>query len=129
MQPDSKIPADWIRFARSDLGVAKGPPAEDVMLETLCFHAQQAVEKSIKAVLVHFDVSFPKIHNIEVLIDLLPQEVVQTSDLKKSTFLTMYASILRYPGEFESVDMDRYLEAVRLAEIVVKWADDLINSG
>ena len=27
--------------------------APEILLETLCFHAQQAVEKSIKAVLVH----------------------------------------------------------------------------
>lgn len=42
-------PDDWLSHARSDLALAEISPPEDVMLEGLCFHAQQAVEKAIKA--------------------------------------------------------------------------------
>ena len=39
----------------------------------------------------------------------------------------IYAVISRYPGDFESVDEEEYLEAVRLAEAVVHWAERIIQ--
>ena len=47
--PEAGTPRDWLRHARSDLSLARIPLPENVLLETLCFHAQQAAEKSIKA--------------------------------------------------------------------------------
>ena len=66
-------PTDWLRRARSDLALAKSTPAGgDVLPESLCFHAQQSVEKAIKAVLVFSGVPFPRTHNIGTLLELLP---------------------------------------------------------
>jgi HEPN domain-containing protein len=42
----------------------------DVYLEDLCFDAQQAAEKAIKAVLIHLGVRFPYVHDLSVLLDL-----------------------------------------------------------
>ena len=39
----------WLAYAESDLAVAYGVDRPGVILETLCFHAQQATEKAIKA--------------------------------------------------------------------------------
>jgi HEPN domain-containing protein len=52
MSPEPGSPAAWLRYARSDLALARVPARGEVLLESLCFHAQQAVEKSLKAVLV-----------------------------------------------------------------------------
>ena len=41
-QPGSS--ADWPRYARSDLALGRGTPPPGVLLETLCFHLQQASE-------------------------------------------------------------------------------------
>jgi HEPN domain-containing protein len=46
-----------------------------VLIEALCFHAQQAVEKAIKAVLVHFNLSVARTHSIERLIDKVAAKV------------------------------------------------------
>lgn len=43
----------WIAHARGDL--AEAPPPFGVPLELLCFHAQQAAEKALKAVLLSLD--------------------------------------------------------------------------
>ncbi len=54
MLPDpdrQKLALDWLRFARSDLQLASLEPQDDILPETLAFHAQQAVEKGFKAVL------------------------------------------------------------------------------
>jgi HEPN domain-containing protein len=50
--PRRGSPGDWLRHARSDLALARTTPTPEIMLEALCFHAQQAAEKAIKAVLV-----------------------------------------------------------------------------
>ena len=41
-------PADWLRHAYSDLALAGVTPLPQVLLEQLCFHAQQAAEKPLK---------------------------------------------------------------------------------
>lgn len=43
-------PDDWLRHAYSDLELARVALPAKVLLELLCFHAQQAAEKSLKAV-------------------------------------------------------------------------------
>lgn len=53
MPPERQMPGspdDWLRRARSDLALAKVPLPEGALYEDLCFHAQQAAEKAIKAV-------------------------------------------------------------------------------
>ncbi|MHB9036024.1 MAG: HEPN domain-containing protein [Armatimonadota bacterium] len=66
MQRDSgraDAPSRWLRNARADLAIAgiKLPPGGQY--EQLCFHAQQAAEKSIKAVLLKLEIDFPFTHN------------------------------------------------------------------
>ena len=45
-------PTDWLRHAYSDLALASITPSSQILLEQLCFHAQQAAEKALKAILV-----------------------------------------------------------------------------
>ena len=52
-------PEHWMRFAHSDLELAKITPPKGVLLEGLCFHAHQAAEKALKAVLIYYRISFP----------------------------------------------------------------------
>ena len=68
MPPERRAPDDpreWLNRAKSNLARAKvGNDTPDVYLEDLCFDAQQAAEKAIKAVLLHRNVSFPYIHDL-----------------------------------------------------------------
>ena len=120
-------PADWLRYARSDLELARVTRPEEVLFEGLCFHAQQAVEKALKAILIAKDVPPPKTHNIRTLLDLLPQEVIAPQEIEDAASLTDYAVTSRYPGDFESVDEEEYKETVRLAETVVLWAERIVQ--
>ncbi|HJW86976.1 MAG TPA: HEPN domain-containing protein [Candidatus Brocadiaceae bacterium] len=77
MLPDESFagsPTHWLRYALSDLELACAKPSH-VLLEMLCFHAQQAVEKVVKAVLLAQGVDFPKTHNLRVLFDLLAEQL------------------------------------------------------
>lgn len=120
-------PPDWLHRARSDLNLARLSRPEGVLLEDLCFHAQQAAEKALKAVLVANSMAVPNIHSIRRLIDLLPAKLDIPGEVQFAASLTDYAVSSRYPGDFEPVDEDEHREAVRLAEAVVSWVADLIG--
>lgn len=115
-------PAEWIRFAKADLSLAQGPLPEGALLELLCFHAQQAAEKSIKAVLIHCGVEFPKTHILARLVDLVPVAARTDPALAEAARLTVYATVARYPGLEEPVTETEYREAVRIADVLVRWA-------
>ena len=123
---DSSDPAAWLRYARGDLALAQVSLPEDSFYELLCFHAQQAVEKALKAVLIINNISYPKTHNIRTLLDLLPKEIVLPTDVDAATSLTDYAVSGRYPDEVEEVNEEEYQEAVRLAQAVVQWAESIL---
>ena len=42
--------ADWLARAKGDLALAEIPLPKGAFYEDLCFHAQQAAEKALKAV-------------------------------------------------------------------------------
>ena len=67
-------PKEWLNRARSNLASARGGiNIPDVYLEDLCFDAQQAAEKAIKALLIHLEVRFPYIHDLGQLLALVEQ--------------------------------------------------------
>lgn len=49
-RPMPGSPAEWLARARGDLALARVPLPAGGFYEDLCFHAQQAAEKAIKAV-------------------------------------------------------------------------------
>ncbi len=94
--------------------------------ETLCFHAQQAVEKAIKAVLVSRGIAFPRSHNVGILLELLPSSIQRDAVFNEAAALTDYAVSSRYPGEAEDVTLDELAKAIAIAEAVCVWATRLI---
>ncbi len=132
MPPDTgrgDIPARWLANARADLALAKAPLPTGAMYEHLCFHAQQAVEKGLKAVLLKRGVEFPFTHNLQGLFDRLPGELHVPSHVLDAVALTPYAVAARYPGETEPVTESDRQDAVRLAEAVLRWAQDIVLKG
>ena len=127
---DPGDPAEWLRRARSNLAKAKAGDMPDVLYEDLCFDAQQASEKAIKALLVRQQAVFPRTHAIGELLTLVQQSGIEVpSPIRESALLTDYAVVTRYPGSAEDVTRAQYEQAVALAERVVRWADELIAGG
>ncbi|MBX7235293.1 MAG: HEPN domain-containing protein [Caldilineales bacterium] len=120
--------ADWLRRARSDLALASVTLPRGVLYNELCFHAQQAAEKSIKAVLVHHGIDFRRSHDIDYLLSLLPDEAPLPPELEWVIDLTSYAVALRYPGDYEEVTIEQYQEALAAARTVVNWAERLLHA-
>jgi len=118
-----------------------------VYLEDLCYDAQQAAEKAIKALLIHLRVRYPYTHDLAQLLTLIEQSgqsvpgdikrsaalsdyAVETrypGDIKRSAALSDYAVETRYPGLAEPVTDEEYHEAVTMAEKVVVWVENTIK--
>ena len=126
---DPTDPAEWLRRARSNLARARADRGlPDVLYEDLCFDAQQAVEKCLKALLVYRNVPFPKTHAIADLLTLVQQSGIEVpEEMREAGELTEYAVEARYPGLFEDVMHADYVRALNLAERVLKWAERLVS--
>jgi HEPN domain-containing protein len=133
MKPGERLPPDdpreWIRRARSNLALARSRQA-DVYLEDLCFEAQQAAEKAVKAVLLHRGIEPPRTHDLGRLLSALEEsgEAVP-ADVKAAVELTPFAVIGRYPGPLRAITEEEYEQAVVLAERTVAWAAERIGEA
>jgi HEPN domain-containing protein len=121
--PEPGSPKDWLRYAISDLELARTSDVPNVMLESLCYHAQQCVEKSLKAVLVARHIPVQKTHSIGRLLDRLAEQGPVPEHIGEAAALTDYAVTSRYPGVVEPVTQTEYERALRLAEAVLAWAE------
>jgi HEPN domain-containing protein len=124
-------PGEWIDRAKSDIRLAH-LAANDVQVrrEQACFHAQQAAEKAIKAVLRSRQIEFPLTHDIEELLELaekggltLPQSV------REAGSLTPHAVESRYPGYWMEITASDVDEALRVAEQVMEWAKRMLSTS
>ncbi|MDO8632400.1 MAG: HEPN domain-containing protein, partial [Phycisphaerales bacterium] len=74
--------------------------ADETAYDAVCFHAQQCVEKLLKAVLVLRNVDPPYTHNLLELAELVrplhPEIKLDPKDLR---YLTRGGVAFRYPGE------------------------------
>lgn len=91
---------------------------EDCPTETVCFHAQQRVEKYLKAFLVSRDIDFPRTHDIGDLVGLMPRNFRLRLSVEEQQRLTAYATTMRYPGEYEPLSLAQARKAVAIARRV-----------
>ncbi len=98
-------PREWLNRAKSNPAKARsGSETPEVYLEDLCFDAQQAAEKAIKAILIYLDVRFPYVHDLAQLLTLVEQAGQNVSDAtRQAAGLSDYAVETRYPGLSEPV--------------------------
>jgi HEPN domain-containing protein len=120
-------PREWLNRAMSNLALAKSK-IPGTYLEDLCFEAQQAAEKAIKAVMIRRNIEFPYVHDLARLLSMLEETREEIPEVvRKAEELTRYALITRYPGIARPVSEQEYAEAVAVAEEVVRWPDERIG--
>ena len=112
--------------ARSALAIAARPPDVPIMLEDLCFQAQQAAEKAMKAVCRERSIPFGFTHDLGELADLLDENGgAIPEEVDNAVILTRYAAQTRYPGLQPPLTEADWREAVDLAMGVARWASGL----
>ena len=124
------IISEWLKRAKSNLERARAENTSDeILYEDLCFDAQQAAEKSLKALLVRLDKPFPKTHSIGMLLKLIEETGVEIpDDINRFKILTNYAVDTHYPGMYEPVSEEEYIDALYLAVAVFEWTSKIIQS-
>jgi HEPN domain-containing protein len=91
---------EWGQKAEGDYTVAATLwQAESTVYDAICFHAQQCIEKYLKAWLVEHESTFPKTHDLEALAkQCLPSLPDLASLMDELRLLTSFAVEIRYPG-------------------------------
>ena len=128
MRPPERFPPDdpreWLNRARSNIALA-GSRVRNAYLEDLCFEAQQAAEKAVKAVLIRRSIEFPYVHDLARLMSLLEEAgVALPESVREAEELTVYALIGRYPAPNRPVSPEEHARAVKLAHAVILWAEE-----
>jgi HEPN domain-containing protein len=101
-------------------------PDTDIADAIVGFHAQQAVEKLIKAVLAARGVAFMKSHALSYLIGLVEvNEIEAPEELSEADVLSPWAVEFRYEGD-EPPALDRSA-ALTLVAQVRTWAENEIE--
>jgi len=90
-----------------------------VFTYAVTFHAQQFVEKYIKAFLVWNQIEFKKTHDIALLLKTASEAAPDISEkLTEANELTPYGVEYRYPGDYPDVTFMDAQRAVKLANLV-----------
>lgn len=110
-----------MKNARLVLKAGEACPAD-----TVVFHAQQCAEKYLKALLTLESIDFPGTHDLGILIGLLPATAAIELSAREQRRLTSYATVTRYPGDYEHVTLSEARQAVALARRVRKRVRSLL---
>ncbi len=95
---------------------------EPILADLAVFHAQQAMEKALKAFLAAYDRPFPKTHNLERLVGLCQRsDSAFVGFMDTAHTLNPYVTQFRYPGGPLEPELAEAKEALRLASELVEF--------
>jgi len=109
---------EWINKADHDLGSAKLiflhiPQYFDM----IAFHCQQAVEKYLKSLLIHYDFEVPKTHNLLYLLDILSNyKEIDDATYNKAIILNSYSVQIRYPDKSIYLTKEELKSSIEIAQ-------------
>src|SRR5258708_2803394 len=122
MDPVLHVVRQWVQKAEHDLTNAAHTLklGKRAPTDTVCFHAQQCVEKYLKALLVAQEIDFGRTHSISALLALVPTRLRPDLSAQEQELLTDYAVSARYPGDYEEIPLNQAKQAVKVARRVRK---------
>jgi HEPN domain-containing protein len=99
---------NWLFRANEDVLVIENlfESEPEMFSSSICFHAQQAVEKFLKAFLVYHDIDFPKTHDLDYLLIECKKINDQIFDIDLGS-LTDFGVSIRYPDDFYIPDKEQ----------------------
>lgn len=115
---------EWIKKAAEDELSSKAILKDkDGAPSSVCFMSQQMAEKYLKAFLISKKKSFPKIHNLERILELCLESDSDFIDLKEEAIeLSEFYIESRYPGDYpEEISWQTAEETLAMAERVKKF--------
>ncbi|NUM48019.1 MAG: HEPN domain-containing protein [Anaerolineales bacterium] len=109
--------ARWMEYARTDLKAGytllRDP---DHFPRHVCYLAQQAAEKALKAILVFLDMDYPYTHDLDRIRETIPAGWQVKTVYPKLYALTIWAVETRYPAEMPDIVETDARQALEMAE-------------
>lgn len=93
------VSLEWLKSARDDLLLIEHILFDEHLTHLVAFHAQQAIEKSLKALLEDRNQKVPKTHSLNRLYALVGEDMQELNSDLLHTLDGLYIES-RYPGEF-----------------------------
>jgi len=122
--PDQReFAALLLRKAEGDVEVVRALVDNTAITDdAIGFHAQQAIEKAMKAVLAINGVEFPRTHDLGFLLELADRDGVRIPDVVvEARWLTPWSAEFRYDDPPVPDELDRHA-SLRSAEQALAWA-------
>lgn len=86
-------------------------------------------KRHLKPCVSPLNISFPWTHSIAELLTLLENNGVDIPEIvKEAEILTVYATDTRYPGDWEPVEEEEYIEALRHAKTIFDWVSEKLKN-
>jgi len=121
----------WLEKAEHDLRNAEHTLTirdEECPFDTVCFHAQQCVEKYLKGRLVFRGMNVPRSHDLVVLLNLAMPTGLRGIPVQDVQPLNRYTIEARYPGDWDPIDRFEAERAVSVARRVRDVVRSLLPS-
>lgn len=89
----------WLNFAHADFKSAQKLLEENDLARIVTFHCQQAIEKSLKAILEEYDEIIPKTHSLIKLFNLIPDKLKKEFNINEDDLIPIDKVYIdsRYP--------------------------------
>jgi len=117
--PELKMARMLLKLAAEDMTVLNLLLEEERMpIRPSGFHAQQAVEKALKAWLVFLDEDYPLTHSLFALLELVRKSGADCGKFESLAGLTPYAVELRYDTAVPDVQVDPAAVAPTVADLL-----------
>lgn len=128
MPEGTKKAAVLVRKAGADaIAVRELAGNPEITDEIIGFHAQQAIEKWLKALMAHRGMDEVRIHDIGRLLQLLQNDGAELpANAERLDDLTIYAVPMRYDELLDAEPLD-HEATVELVDEVGRWASNALS--
>lgn len=116
----------WLDYADEDMRAADST-LRDGVFSAACFHAQQAVEKAVKAMLLEKTGRVPKQHSLLRLTEMSESKEIFEQHKEQLEFLDKFYVPTRYPDALPG-SLPEGLPGKEDAENAVKSAKEIVES-
>ena len=118
---------ELIAVAKEDLKGAEILAASELKRQEMTlFHVQQAIEKSLKALLCWLEKPVPMVHSLSIILDRLPAEY-QAPHADELEDLTQFATIRRYEEGIALLTTQEIAAAIKVAHEILSWVDQALG--
>jgi HEPN domain-containing protein len=120
----------WINIAERDYAVSitLNELHNPLPVEVICFHCQQSVEKSLKAILAYNNAEIPKTHDIRLLNELcqkfISEDIIES---RVAETITDFAVETRYVEDNQDYTKDNSDFALKQAKEILENVKEILK--